>query len=326
MAQNNNDEIDLGVVFRKLKEQYRNFLIWLYHCVQFVIRNIIILLVLLVVGIAAGYFWKENSKGEKITEVIIQNNFNSTNYVYNAILILKSKSKQGDLKFLSKYGFKTDEIEIKDLEITPIVNILDLAKKTKDEDRTFEEYMAQTDFEDDILLSEVFYTEYTYHRLLITGTHVAGDETIKSLINYLNSSDLYQEIKAVSIEETKAKIARNEKSIKDIEGVFESYVDSNAVAAAASQVYFKNNENNNLHFLLEEKRIIMDEIEKLKIELIKYDDVVSLINQPKFVSSVGILDRKTILVPFFLIFFFVAFSVIRSTYRKAKGWSDQRDR
>ncbi|MCH2489904.1 MAG: hypothetical protein MK211_07125 [Flavobacteriales bacterium] len=326
MAHQTTDEIDLGLVFKKIGEQYRKFLLWLFHWFQFVLKHWIIILLIIILGAVAGYYWQKGSTGKNLATLIVQNNFDSTSYVYDALKLLKTKSKQGDAKFLKRYGFNTEEAEIADIEIEPIVNILDLARNTKDEDRTLEEYMAQTDFEDDILLSEVFYTEYKFHKVLIYTTANASNETIEKVIDYLNSNELLQEVRLVSIEETKQQIKNHEKSIKDIDGVFESYVDSNSTVNPAAQVYFKNNENNNLHMLLEEKRNIMNDIEELKAELIKYDGIVTVINKPVLHYSGSFFDNKVVLLPLFLVFLYFLFFALRGSYFRVKKMAEENKR
>ena len=48
---------------------------------------------------------------------IVQNNFNSSNYVYNAIEQLNRKIKDGDTLFLEKLGFRIDTLVLYEVEI-----------------------------------------------------------------------------------------------------------------------------------------------------------------------------------------------------------------
>ena len=90
------------------------------------------LLLLIILGAVGGHYWQKASPAEKATTVIIQNNFDSTNYVYGALETLARKHRRGDGPFLKKYGFDQVPGSIIEIEIEPIVNILDLIRRTND--------------------------------------------------------------------------------------------------------------------------------------------------------------------------------------------------
>ena len=50
MKENQQEEIDLGLVFRKIGEAFQKILVWFYQGTQFLLRNWIIILVLIVAG------------------------------------------------------------------------------------------------------------------------------------------------------------------------------------------------------------------------------------------------------------------------------------
>ena len=81
MAQNNSDEIDLGIVFDKIKKVTNNFLISIYNGIQFLFKHWWKLLLLAIIGGVVGYFLEQKNEPNKLTTMIVQNNFNSSNYV-----------------------------------------------------------------------------------------------------------------------------------------------------------------------------------------------------------------------------------------------------
>jgi hypothetical protein len=183
-------------------------------------------------------------------------------------------------------------------------------------------YLGKADFEEDLLLSEVFYPEYTYHRITVS-TVKNNLETIDKILAYLNSNEIYNKTKEIVIAETELRIQRNDKSINNIDAIFDEYSGKHFVDANPSQVYFKSQQNNNLHQLIDKKKELIDENEKLKRELIKYDNVVSLINNPNFYKTSSFTDKKKTLLPIFLVFVYVAFFVIRNVYKKGKMYSEE---
>ncbi len=322
MGQNSNDEIDLGLVFRKIQEWYRKLLIALYHGFRFVLKNWLILIILIVGGAAAGHFWQKSIDADKKATLIIQANFDSTSYVYNAIELLNTKQKQGDKKFLQQYGFNTEDSELVDLEIYPIVNIMDLLEKSETSDRNLEQYLAQSDFEEDILLSEVYYTEYKYHKLYVTTSSIGTMETVQKVLDYLNSNELLQEKRVVAIEDVKTRIARNEKSIENIDGVFDVHTGKTETNINPSQIFFRHQENNNLHQLVTTKNELISENEKLREQLIVYDNVVTVINKPELHFIFSILDKKRTLIPLGLVMLFFGFHILKRAYLRVQRYAE----
>ncbi len=325
MTDKHNDEIDLGLVFRKMKEGYHSLLVSGYKGVQFVKRFWIVLLILIIGGVIAGHFWQKAHKADKLATLIVQNNFGSSSYVYNAIELLNRKMKQGDGRFLKRYGFNPETPELVTIEIEPIVNIMELMEKSESNDRNLEQYLAQSDFEEDILLSEVFYTEYKYHKMFVYTTAEGSMETVDKVLAYLNSNEIFQQTKELMIAETTNRIKQNETSIENIDAVFDEYVGKiNNSQPNPSQVFFKSQENNNLHQLIEWKNILISENEMLRKELIKYDNVVTVINSPELHFTFTFWDNKRLIVPLFLILFFVFLVVLYGLYKKGERYAMER--
>lgn len=322
MAQNNQEEIDLFLVLDKLTKVYHRLLASLYKGFRFVIRHWIVLLILIVGGYFGGQFWQQSLTPIKETTLIVQNNFDSSSYVYNAVDLLNVKYKQGDKRFLDKYKFNVEEPELESIIIEPIVNLMDLLEKHNTSDRNLDSYLNQSDFEEDLLLSEVYYPEYTYHRVTIE-TKKASLQTIGKVLGYLNSNEVYNKIKDVAKAETKLRIERNDVSITNIDAIFDEYAGKNEGDPNPSQVFFKSQQNNNLHQLIDKKKELIEENEKLKAELIKYDQVVSMVNEPNFYRTSKFTDKKKTLLPIFLVFAYIAFFVLRNVYRKGKMYSEE---
>ena len=322
MTQNNQEEIDLFLVLKKLNKAYHRFLASLYKGFRFVIKHWIVLLILIVGGYFGGQFWQRSITSNKDATLIVQNNFDSSNYVYNAVDLLSVKYKQGDKAFLKKYDFNIENPDIDDIIIEPIVNLLDLLEKHETSDRNLDSYINKADFEEDLLLSEVYYPEYTYHRITLS-TQKNDLNVIDKVLNYLNSNEIYNKTKDVVIAETQLRIQRNDLSITNIDAIFDEYAGKNATDANPSQVFFKSQQNNNLHQLVDKKKELIEENETLKKELIKYDQVVSLINEPYFYRTSKFTDKKKTLLPIFLVFAYIAFFVLRNVYRKGKIYSEE---
>jgi hypothetical protein len=325
MAQNNQEEIDLFAVLKRLNKVYQGFLASIYRGIRFVIRNWIVLTILIVGGYLLGGVWQRSIPSTKESVMIVQNNFDSSNYVYNAIEMLNIKYGQRDSNFLSKYNFDVEEPELFSIEIEAIVNIFELLEKQETNDRNLESYLSRVGFEEDPLISDIYTPEYMYHRITI-NSHKSNLKTINKVLDYLNSNEIYNKTKEIIVEETKLRIQRNDTSIKYIDDVFIELAGKNEEdGKQTGEVNFKVQQHDNLHHLMEKKREIIQENEMLKKELIKYDNVVTLINEPNFYGTTTFTDKKKILLPLLLVFLFVGFFVVRNMYRKGKMYSQEED-
>jgi hypothetical protein len=323
MSANSNDEIDLGLIFRKIKEIYHSLLVMAYHGVRFAAKHWIILTLLIIGGGVLGHFWQKNQKVNKATTLIIQNNFGSSSYVYNAIQQLNGKVNSKDDFFLNKMGFNSATPEIAELEIEPIVNIMELLDKNETSDRNLEQYLSQSDFQEDLLLSEVFFTEYKFHKLHVTVSPDGNSESVNKIIAYLNSNEIFLKNKSIVIDETKLRIARNDTSIANIDGIFDEYANKTKQPIDnPAQVYFRSQENNNLHQLIMTKNDLIKDNEKLKQELVKYDNIVTVISEPTLNSVYTTWSKKRLLLPFFLVFFFCLYHFINRLYQQGKKYAE----
>ncbi|MBT8262778.1 MAG: hypothetical protein KJO05_08150 [Bacteroidia bacterium] len=325
MAQNNQEEVDLFVVLQRLNKLYHRFLSGIYKGIRFIIKNWIVLTILIVGGYFLGGVWKTSLPSTKESVLIVQNNFDSSNYVYNAVELLNMKYSQRDSNFLSKHNFDTEEPDLFSIEIEAIVNIFELLEKQETNDRNLESYLSRVGFEEDPLISELYTPEYRYHRITI-HTHKASLQTPKKVLDYLNSNEIYNKTREVVVEETRLRIQRNDTSIKYIDDVFIELAGKNDQDdKQTGEVNFKVQQHDNLHHLMEKKREIIEENEMLKKELIKYDNVVTLINEPYFYGKTSFLDKKKIILPVLLVFLYVGFFVVRNMYRKGRMYSKQEE-
>ncbi len=326
MAQDNTDEIDLGIVFTKIKNTTNKFLISIYHGTQFLIKHWWKLLILVIIGGTIGHFSNKNSEPNKETELIVQNNFKSSNYVYNAIYQLNNKLKEKDTVFLKNAGFKTDTIVIKKIEIEPIVNMIDLLNKSRDYYKPLETFIDQVSIEDEILTSELFLSEYTFHKIHINTSANGTQEVIENVLNFLNDNIVFNDIKKVVFEETKVQINHYKESINKIDKILESQSGKNLEDNSSNQLIIPNGADfTDFYELINSKNNAIYQIISLETELTKYDNVVTLINKPVLISPKDRFSNKTIIYPFILVFLYIFFFLMKDFYYKLKTISESAD-
>ena len=302
MSQTNADEIDLGLIFSKIKNSFNNLLIRLYYGIQFLIKNWWVIGIILVLGIASGYLYEKYNKSGKITTIIIQTNFKSTSYVYSALNLLSYKLDDSD--YLDQIGFNPEGLITK-IEIKPIVNIIELLEKTMYNYRAIEPLLEKADFEDELLTSEVFFTDYKYHKIFLSTTSDANDEVIQNLINYLNSNSKFNEIKAVVIEDTKDQIKELNITIEGINNVMSSISEKSSVNSKPEDIYISTGSGiMDMGLLMEKKSGALKLRERIRTEIVKYDNIVTVMNNPSLHDKDKLLPLDQNTIP---LYFIVAF-------------------
>ena len=130
-------------------------------------------------------------------------------------------------------------------------------------------------------------------------------------------------IKETTIESVKNEIIHNEQSISYIDSIVKAYASKPNGDAGLSQIYFNNMDmnNGNVHLLFEQKNLIIEQNEKLKVEILKYNNIVQLLNKPMLQVKKDFFDIKVIAFPFLLIILFIIYLIFRHFYLKAKRLS-----
>ena len=322
MSQTNADEIDLGLIFSKIKNSFNNLLIRLYYGIQFLIKNWWVIGIILILGIASGYLYEKYNKSGKITTIIIQTNFKSTSYVYSALNLLSYKLDDSD--YLDQIGFNPEGLITK-IEIKPIVNIIELLEKTMYKYQAMEPLLEKADFEDEILTSEVFFTDYKYHKIFLSTTSEADDEVIQKLMDYLNSSSKYNKIKAVVVEEAKAQIIEINKTVQGINDIMNSISQSPSLNSRSEDIYIYTGNDIDIAKLVENKTIILRNRERIRTEIIKYDDIVTVMNNPSLHDKDKLLPLEQNTIPLYFIVAFLMYSYLKHQYKKVKKLADSKN-
>lgn len=322
MSQTNADEIDLGLIFSKIKNSFNNLLIRLYYGIQFLIKNWWVIGIILVLGIASGYLYEKYNKSGKITTIIIQTNFKSTSYVYSALNLLSYKLDDSD--YLDQIGFNPEGLITK-IEIKPIVNIIELLEKTMYKYQAMEPLLEKADFEDELLTSEVFFTDYKYHKIFLSTTSEADDEVIQKLMDYLNSSSKYNKIKAVVVEEAKDQIIEINKTVQGINDIVNSISQSPSLNSRSEDIYIYTGNDIDIAKLVENKTSILRNRERIRTEIIKYDDIVTVMNNPSLHDKDKLLPLDQNTIPLYFIVAFLMYSYLKHQYKKVKKLADSKN-
>lgn len=317
---NKSEEIDLGHLFNRAKESYRKSLVFLYRKFR---SNRIPLLLIIIVGIIAGFLLNSLKKNLKETTLIVQINFDSTNYVYNAIEQLNNKVEENDTLFLANQGLYNKKSVIVSSEIQPIVNIMDILNNTETTNSAYlKTVFEESKFEDDILTSEVFIPQYKFHKITLVSNQENTQAVVEGFMKFLNNNDLLNKIKEIRVDNTKMIIERNENSISYIDSIVKVYGTMIENPVSTGQLYYNSYEinNSNIHLLFTSKDELLEKNLELETELQKYDNIVEVINKPEFQLKKEY--NYIFVIPILFLLIYIIFGLLAGVYRKAKNLSN----
>jgi hypothetical protein len=327
MTDYKNEEVDIFYVLHKLKELLKRWNVLLFRGINFIIKRWYILLALIIVGFALGYYENENTEKDKKAKILLRINFDSVNYVYTSLELLNEKLAQGDNKFLKEIDFPNAPQEIKEFELTPLVNLKEIIAEYEANDRNFEAIIKNVDFpnkdDEERNISETFTSEYKYHILEFVFTHEANEESVRKIVAYLNNNELLQELKEVSVRDIKEHVAYNRKTIEQIDKVLDTYTTNESLPSPSDQIYVVD-KNFSINNILEKKIELKQEIDELNKQLVYSKDIVVMVNEPLVIKlSRGFLDKKHILYPIAFVGIFIFLALLRSIYIHLKHKAEE---
>jgi hypothetical protein len=315
----NSDEIDLDSLLGKINDFFRSIVVTCFNGINYVLKNWLILLILAILGAGLGYFSTDESQLPQKAKLIVRTNYDSAEYAYSALDLLFEKSKVKDLDFLGKNGFRTDSIEIRKIEIAPIINFNDITSKYDPNDRNLETILKNVDFEEEEDKTNSFKSAYKYHTIEFTLSPAATNETIDNVLQYLNSQKLIKELARVGKLNIAETLERNQETFGQINQILDDYSKGQPLPSSSSQIFVVD-KNFNISHVLQLKMNLQEETELLRQELVFADNVIVRLNDHSvFTENPGILGNKMFLYPVFLIFIFLFVSWLRHVYAYLKG-------
>lgn len=310
MSSNKSDELDLMSLYRKVKEGYRAMLLGIYRWIVFLIKFWYVALLVILIGFLLGYFEEKNTPLTKETTMLVQLNFDSVDYVYNDVKNLKKKINEEDKRALSDVKeFFGDIFEVKNITIEPLPDIRDLAMGIDPNNRNVDVFLQESKYEDDLLMSEMFLSQYKLHKITITATEKANRKSLEGIIAYLNSNENFEQIKMNGIKNLNFELAETKESIEALDSILSS---ASKTTERGGQVYVNTSSFVNMHSLVQEKMKLIAGIQYMETDLLRYHQgIVALVNKPHFQYTRSFFDNKKKLYPvLFFIFFIITVALV----------------
>ena len=296
-SQNASDEIDLGVVFEKIKSFFKSILIGIIQIFQFFWKHKFVLVGLLVIGVGIQLYLKSTTKSTFSNQFLVKTNYGSTEYVYSKVNFINLKLEASDSLY-NKYIFGEHYDRVKEVEVVPVIDVYGLVNKSEVIKETFELLLDQ--FGDiSFLEDEININEYPTHKIKIYIKGQADNEMISNrLYDHLASNSYYNELKTKTLESYKEQLEQSktirtqiDSILKDQKGNTLPKLDNNAINFSGSQ---------DLDELLSRKQELLIKDLEVRNLLSSSDEVLKIID-----SSFGIYDKEITSSHIFLSIIFV---------------------
>ena len=319
--QNNNipEEIDLGILFKKINGFFGNVSFSIFKSILFVKKNALLLLKIVVSGVVLGYLLDFSTKVYD-NDVIVTPNMGGTDYLYAKIDLLSSKLKEKDFKFFNSIGISNPK-KIVSIEIDPVVDIYSFVNNSTSaasaqNTQNFElvKLLSESSDINKVIKEELTSKNYPHHKIHIVTTSTTTErETIKPLLKYLNTDDYLNQILAVSKDNIKIKMKKNEELIAQTDSLIRILTVNLTKNQKSSNLVY-NNENNQFNSFFDLKNNLINEIASQKIALINQNAIIKDISTVTNIKNTeGTNGKMKFLVPllfltlYLLALFFIGF-------------------
>lgn len=297
-----NPEIDLLTVFSKIGDFFERINTLLFRIIRFFVKNAIVVAVLIIAGIGIGKYLDSTHKAYD-NRIIVVPNFESSDYLYSKINLLKSKIAEGDIVYLQKVVGIQQPTIVKNIDIKAITDVYQFIE---DKDKNFDliKLMSEDEGLKKVLSDTLTSKNYTYHKIYITTSELINDQDlVEPLLNYLNKSDYYDKIQAISLKNLQQEIVQNDTILAQINTVLNGFSKENNTRND-KLVYY--NENTQLNDVIKTKGELIKNQGKNRIKLVRFDKTIKEISSILNVKKVkNINGNLTVIFPFLFVILFI---------------------
>lgn len=312
-VQNNNDqEIDLLQIPQKVGDFFGWINSMLFRMIQFFVKNAIVVVVLGIVGVAIGTYLDSTQKTYD-QRIIVAPNFGSSDYLYSKINLLKAKIAEVDTIYLKEVvGLQQPKI----LKRIDIKAITDVYQFIEDKDKNFDliKLMSEDAGLQKVLSDSITSKNYTYHKIYLTTNSLVNDQDfVQPLLNYLNKSDYYNKIQAISYKNLQYEIVQNDTILAQINTVLNGF--SNGKNAKNDKLVYYN-ENTQLNDVIRTKEDIIRNQGKNRTKLVRFDKTIKEISATLNVKkSQKIYANLIYVLPVLFVLLFVLIRMFVTFYK-----------
>lgn len=317
------DEIDLGQLFQMIGKGFNKIFIWFLRVFLYLKKNFIVLAILGIVGLGAGYGLSKISTRLKKTEIIVKPNFESKDYLYGVVSEVQSKIKGRDSVFFNGLGINLDSISGFRIEVAPVQEVDN--ELNLEEDLKYLNYLGS--LKDDnsikqIVKNIVLASSYVNHKIVFYFKEAdLGQDAAKKIMGYINNNMYFNELQEIYLKNANEEIEENEVLVKQIDILIENYskvLGNKSERFGDGLVMLGGEEGLNIPSLFNLKTSLIQSTAINRLAIKQEQDTVQILNfgQPQVVEK-SFFGYSLILIPTILIGLFFIWSTIKFLNKKS---------
>ncbi|MEO0506204.1 MAG: hypothetical protein AAF090_08640 [Bacteroidota bacterium] len=319
-----NDEIDLGQLFQLIGRGFNQLGLGFLRLFLYLKKRILIIGGLVILGVAVGYGLNQITEKKKKIEIIVKPNLDSENYLYDVVAEIQSNIKSRDTAFFSSLGIQGMEISQFMISVSPI--------ETDNSSKNDMEYLELLEkFQDNSQFSDVIRTEITKqsalnHRIeFLFKDAKQGIEFAQKVMSYINSSDYFKQLIAISTSNAKTRLKENDVLIKQIDSLILGYtknLEKNNAGVPEGRLLLDKEESLDITGLLQLKTNLIRNSAQQKVELQKGKEIINVLNfgKPQQVVK-SFFGKRLVLLPLILLGIYFAGLFFSFLSKKAKKYA-----
>jgi len=315
-----NQEVDLSMISKGIGHFFQNLNTLVFSAIQFVIKHIIILVILLLIGIGFGLYLDRTQKTYD-HQIIVQPNFGSVDYLYAKIELLESKIKENDTIFLKRIGIQ-DADALAKIDIKPVIDVYRFVNNSEQNYELLKLMSEDSDIKK-IVEERATSKNYPFHMISFkTKELITHKRSIEPLLAYLNDSDFFKKMQKEYINNELLKMRSNEVTIAQIDGFLNSFSTTISGNSKSDKLVYYN-ENTQLNDVIQTKDKLVKEQGNIRVGLVGTDSIIkensSTIN---IQNNESINGKKKLVLPLLFIFIYLAIYYFASFYKTQKAKSN----
>lgn len=307
-------EIDLIILINKVKKSIINLALNLFIGCKYLIRQWKAFALLIIAGLVCGFYMQNIDDTKKEAKVLLKVNFDAVNYVYDAVSLINQKIESSDLDFFNNLGFISENLEVSELEILPVIDLQNILNNENFNGNEIRALFENLNFEDDSFITNSFISDYDYHLLKVSFGPKANDQSLNLLIDYINSNPLFNDLKQRKISSINEIINSNLISITQIDNLISAYTNDLGKNKANSELYI-DNKDIRPNDLIKTKTELQKENQALMEEKLYSNETAVVINDSSLiVQDKTLKDNKILYYPIMFCLIFIVILLSKHVY------------
>lgn len=320
------DEIDLRqllkMVGRGLEHLFRGFLrLFLY-----LKTNMLWLLSLILLGLIIGIILNSTVDKKLKIEVIVKPNFESKDYLYDAIEEIQANIVTKDTQALNRMGINIANLRGFEVKIEPIEKEKENREDLQEDNDYLEilQNFKEQEFVSEVIKSEILDKTVLTHRIIFLHKNpFNGQQVVAKILDYINSNPYFSEVRQVSVNNAEDRIDRNRELIGQIDNLINNYTQKlgqsrDGTGGQERTLFLTAEEPLDIAGLFGFKNGLIKQIGDKQIELVQQKEAIKIVNfgETQEVKN-QFLNQSLILLPLVFVGLFFLWALLKFLNQKA---------